>query len=136
MLISILCLIPLIVALAYRFGRPYLIKQRTKNVGEWPETQATIQSAKMELVERVGHLREELPFFTFSYIVDSEYYSGRFGLRVPEERANSLIRDWIDTRVGVRYDPNRPSIYCLPDELSVDGFRVSTVRECELASEH
>jgi hypothetical protein len=90
----------------------------------------------MELVERVGHLRERLPFFAFSYVVDSEYYSGRFGLRVAEDRANTLMRELVGTKITVRYDPKRPSVFSLPDELSVDGFRVSTVPEVDLASQH
>ena len=90
----------------------------------------------MEMVERIGHLREELPFFTFSYVVENEYYSGRFGLRVPEDRASTLIREWINTKITVRYDPKRPSVFSLSDEMSVDGFRVNTVPEVDLASQH
>ena len=73
----------------------------------------------MELVERVGHIKEDVPFFDFSYIVESEYYSGRFGLGVPEDRATSLMREWINTKIALKYDPNHPSVYRLPDELSV-----------------
>jgi hypothetical protein len=90
----------------------------------------------MELVERIGHIREEVPFFSFSYVVESEYYSGRFGLRVPEDRATTLMRDWIDTKIALQYDPMRPSVYRLPDELQVDGFRRGTVPESDLASRH
>ena len=136
MLINILSIIAVAAALLYRFGRPYMIKRRLKDAADWPQTEATIQSAEMELVERVGHLRERIPFFAFSYVVDNEYDSGRFGLRVGEDRDSALVREWIDTKVAVRYDPGRPSIFSLPDELSVDGFRVSTVPETELASQH
>ena len=90
----------------------------------------------MELVERPGHLRAELPFFDFSYVVNNEYCSGRFGIRVAEDRASNPIREWIDTKIIVRYDPERPSIFALPDELSVDGFRVKTVQESDLVSKH
>jgi hypothetical protein len=38
--------------------------------------------------------------------------------------------------VNVSYDPERPDIFCVPDELSVDGFRIKTVTETELVSEH
>jgi hypothetical protein len=125
-----------VAALLYRFGRPYMIKRRLKGADDWPETEATIQSAEMEIVERVGHLREKLPFFAFSYVVDNEYSSGRFGLRVAEDRASTLMKEWGDTKITVRYDPKRPSVFSLPDELSVDGFRVSTVPEIDLASKH
>jgi hypothetical protein len=136
MLINTLAIIAVAAALFYRFGRPYLAKRRLKDAADWPETEATIQSAKMELVERIGHLREELPFFVFSYVVNSEYHSGRFGLRAAKDRMSSLVRDWVGTKITVRYDPKRPSVYCLPDELPVDGIRVGTVPEIDLASEH
>src|ERR1035437_5562425 len=132
MLIKILSVIAVAAALLYRFGRPYIIKRRLNDAADWPETEATIQSAEMELVERVGHLREKLPFFAFSYVVDNEYYPGRFGLRIAEDRASTLMREWVDTKITVRYDPKRPSVFSLPDELSVDGFRVSTVPEIDL----
>jgi len=136
MLIEVLSIIAVGAAFVYRFGPSMLDSRRTKDAADWPETQATIQSAKMALVERVGHLRKEVPFFAFSYVVDDEYYSGQFGLRVDEERAAALMRDWVDTKVGVRYDPAQPSIFCIPDEMSVDGARVGTVREFELVSRH
>ena len=136
MLINILAIIVVGSALIYRFGPAYLRKRRTKDAADWPETEATIQSAGMELIERVGHIREEVPFFAFSYVVQGEYYSGRFGLRVPEDRATSLMREWINTKIALQYDPNRPSVYRIPDELSVDGFRRGTVPETDLASRH
>ena len=129
-------MIVVVAALMYRFVRPAIIKGRTIGAADWPESEATIQSGDMELVERVGHIRENLPFFAFSYVVDNEYYSGRFGLRVAEDRANSLIREWIDAKISVRYCPGRPSIFSLHDELSVDGLQVSTVPETDLVSEH
>ena len=136
MVIKIVSLVVVVAALLYRFGRLYMFKWRIKDAAGWPETDATIQSAEMESVERVGHLREELPFFTFSYVIDNEYYSGRFGLRVPEDRASTLMREKVNTKITVRYDPKRPSVFSLPDEMSVDGFRVNTVPEIDLVSQH
>jgi len=136
MLLKTLSVVIVAAALLYRFGRLYIFKQKTADTSDWPKTEATIQSAAMELVERVGHLREELPFFTFSYVVDQEYYSGRFGLRVAEDRARVLMRDWINTKITVQYDSKKPSVFSLPDEVSVDGYRVSTVPEVELVSQH
>jgi hypothetical protein len=136
MLIQVLSVIVVAAALLYRFGSLYMFKRRIEDAVDWPETEATIQSANMDIVERVGHLRENLPFFALSYVVDGEYYSGRFGLRVSEDRASTLMREWVGTKVTVRYDPKRPSVFSLPDELSVDGYRVSTVPEVDLASQH
>lgn len=136
MVLKIVSLIAVLAALLYRFGRLYLSKWRIKNAADWPEAEAIIQSAELELVERVGHFRERLPFFTFSYLCDSQYYSGRFGLRVPEDQASAVMRERVNTKITVRYDPNRPSVFCLPEELSVNGFRVNTVPEIDLASQH
>ncbi len=132
----ILAIVAVAVALLYRFGRPYLKKRQTRNFADWPDSEATVQSGNMELVERAGHFRERVPFFDFSYVVGGEYYSGRFGLRTDEDRGNRLITEWIGTKVNVRYNPERPSVFYVPDELPVDGFRISTVPETELASEH
>jgi hypothetical protein len=112
-LVNILAIVVLGAALLYRFGKPYVAKRRTRNVAEWPVTEATIQSGKMELVERVGHLRERVPSFGFSYSVQSEYYSGRFGLRVEEDRGMTLVREWVGSKINVRFDPERPDIFCL-----------------------
>lgn len=136
MVIKALSIILVAAALLYRFGRLYMFKRRLKDAADWPETEATIQSAEMDIVERVGHLPERLPFFAFTYVVDSEYYSGRFGLRVAEDRASAVMKEWVGTRITVRYDPKRPSVFSPPDELSVDGFRVDTVPEIDLASQH
>lgn len=136
MLLKTLSVIVVAAALLYRFGSLYIFKQRMKGAADWPETEGIIQSANMEMVERIGHLREELPFFTFSYVVENEYYSGRFGLRVPEDRASTLMREWVNTKINVRCDPKRPSVFSLSDEMPVDGFRVSTVPEIDLASHH
>ena len=131
-----LSLIAVAAAFLYSFGRLYMAKRRIRDAADWPEAEATIQSAEMEIVARLGHQREELPFFSFSYVVDNEYYSGRFGLRVAEDQSDVLLRELIDTKVTVHYDPKRPSVFSLPDELAVEGFRVSTVPEIDLASEH
>lgn len=135
-LVNILAIIVVGAALLYRFGKPYIAKRQTRNAAEWPVTEATIQSGKMELVESIGHLRQRVPFFDFSYLVEGEYSSGRFGLRVEENRGTTLIRKWVGARIEIRYDPKHPDVFSVPDELSIDGFRISTVNETELVSEH
>jgi hypothetical protein len=136
MILKIAALIVVVAALLYRFGRLYLYKRRIKNAADWPDTDAIIQSAKMEPVERIGQFREILPFFAFSYVINGEYFTGRFGLRVPEDRANTVMKEWINNKINVQYDPKRPSVFCLPEVLSVDGLRVDTVPEVDLASKH
>jgi hypothetical protein len=136
MVIKVIALIVLVAALLYRFGSLYFFKWRRKDAVDWPETEAIIQSAKMEIVERIGHLREKLPYFVFSYMVDNEYYFGRFGLCVLEDQVSTVMKEWVNTKITVQYDPNHPSVFSLPDEMSVDGYRVSTVSEIDLASKH
>jgi hypothetical protein len=118
------------VVVVVAFGRvyaAYVEKNRLKGAVDWPEAEATIRSGNVRLVGRGGHRTQKLPFFAFSYEVDGEYYSGRFGLQVDEERAGQLSRDLVDTKITVRYDPKRPETYCLPEELPVEGYRVSVV---------
>ena len=136
MLVSLAVVAVVAAASLYRFGRPYVMAQRAKSAADWPEAEATIHGGTMELIERVSHFRERVPIFQFSYVVDREYYSGRFGLRVDEERGNTLVRELIGTKVKVRYDPERPATFFVPEELPVHGFRISTVAETELSSQH
>jgi hypothetical protein len=53
-----------------------------------------------------------------------------------EDRTNTLIGEWVDTKIAIRNDPQLPSIFSLPDEMSVDGFQISAVREIDLVSQH
>lgn len=122
----IIVLIAILVGLIGRF----IYWRRMRGSIDWPETQATLQSGEEGFVKQ-GYTSERLPFFDFSYVVNGEYYSGRFGLRVTEDRTDELLRDLTDTKITIGYDPRHPSVFRLPDELSVEGFRVEVLRDSE-----
>ena len=66
MLLKTLSVIVVAAALLYRFGSLYIFKQRIKGAADWPETEGIIgiiQSANMEMVERIGHLQGRTPVF-------------------------------------------------------------------------
>jgi hypothetical protein len=90
--------------------------KQVDNAREWPAVEATIQSAE---IERIGGGRNapHLPCFAFSYVVDGEYYSGRFALSVKGDQADSLTKEMIDRKFSVNYDPARPSFFFIPDDI-------------------
>src|ERR1700761_2166873 len=90
-----------IVILMVLVGR-FMYWRRMRGSIDWPETEATIQSGDTELV-RYGMINERLPFFDFSYMISGEVCSGRFGLRVTEDRTDTLTRDLIGTKITIGY---------------------------------
>ena len=81
-------------------------------------------------METVGSGRSAviLPCFAFSYVVNEEYYSGRFSLSGCDGRSATLIREMIDKRITVHYDPNKPESYMIPEEM-IEGCPVGRVRD-------
>lgn len=62
--------------------------------------------------EVTGQIRtEKLPCFVFTYVVNGEYFSGRFALRGAEDREDILMKDLIGTKVAVYYNPMQPSAF-------------------------
>jgi hypothetical protein len=93
---------------------------------EWPTTKAIVQSGALEGTRESG--RVVLPTFAFSYQVSGHYYGGRFCLirkrRYPGKTpVESLIRQMIGRKILLRYDPNRPEAWFIPDE-TIDGCKV------------
>ena len=60
-------------------------KRRVDEAKSWPSTEATIQSGGIEEINS-GRSTFERPVFAFSYVVDGEYYSGRFALLAKGDR--------------------------------------------------
>ena len=87
--------------------------------------EATIQSAGMEIV---GGGREKvwLPCFAFSYVVDGEYYSGRFSLWGCDDRSATLIRELVDKKLKVHYDPKKPSDFLIAED-TIEGCIVNRI---------
>jgi hypothetical protein len=99
--------------------------RRAAQARNWPSTEATIQLAKIEAV-RNGRFSEDLPCFAFSYVVDGEYYSGRFALSAKGDRADALIKEMVGKKLTVRYNPKRPASYFIPDD-AIEGCEVHLV---------
>ena len=91
----------------------------------WPSTEATIQSAGIESIG-TGRYRVELPCFAFSYVVDGECYSGRFALEAKGDRADALVKELLNKKLTMQYNPKVPSSYFITDEW-IEGCDVRLV---------
>lgn len=100
--------------------RQHKVMQRA---AQWLLVEATIESGSLEGTRETAKVL--LPTFAFSYRVSDQYYSGRFSLRafLPTSRVESLISQMIGRKLLVRYDPERPEAWFIPDE-SIDGYKV------------
>ena len=96
---------------------------RIQKARGWPSTEATIQSADVEVASTYRHGVLRLPVCSFSYIVNGEYYSGRFTVLANLGESESLVERMIDRKFSVRYNPRRPSVYFIPDGR-IDGREV------------
>jgi hypothetical protein len=99
-------------------------QKRVEEAANWPTTEATINSAEFQ--EFQGSSRREIhlyPCFEFYYVVNGDYYSGRFGLAVEGEPADRLSREMIDKKLTVSYKSTQPSKFYIPDEM-MNGYEV------------
>lgn len=101
----------------------YRQRKITQKAAQWVPVEATIESGSLEGTQETGRI--VLPTFSFSYKVSDQYYSGRFSLeaRFPKSRAESLIGQMIGRKLLLRYDPERPERWFIPDEC-IDGYKV------------
>jgi hypothetical protein len=97
-------------------------KREVDRAREWPQTEATVETAALEPVTEGRYTL--LPTCSFSYRVAGEIYSGRFSLvrprTVPRE---SLLLQMAARKLQVHYDPEHPEIWFIPDEL-IEGCKV------------
>jgi len=91
--------------------------KREEEAQSWPTTEATVQSSAMETVAS-GRSAVILPCFAFSYVVNGEYYSGRFSLSEASDRSATLLREMIDKKLTVHYNPTKPQDFLLPEVMS------------------
>ncbi|HUD13478.1 MAG TPA: hypothetical protein VMQ56_07465 [Terracidiphilus sp.] len=102
-------------------GLSKLLQRRTRT---WPKTSATIDSAKMEIMELDAKTDIVLPCFAFSYVASGENHSGRFSLFTDEqEEGESMARKMIRRTIEIQYNPRRPSIWYIPEKM-IDGYEV------------
>jgi hypothetical protein len=94
-----------------------------QQAGRWSSVEATIESGALEGTRETGKV--VLPTFAFSYQVSEDRYSGRFSLRanVSKTLAESMIDQMIGRKILLRYDPDHPEAWFIPDE-SIDGYKV------------
>lgn len=98
-------------------------KRREAKAKTWPSAQATVQMGTMEVVFKSRSVTMTLPCFAFSYVVNGEYYVGRFALGAKGEKAARLVREMEDRTFLVHYDPENPTRFYLPYQ-SIEGSRL------------
>ena len=103
--------------------RLYRNRNREREAATWPRAAAIIQSAGLEYVHSGGRSPVERPCFAFSYVVNGEYYSGRFSLPGDDDRSATLIRELIDRKLTVKYDPQNPSDFRIVDTM-IEGCNI------------
>ena len=115
---------PLVVLIPLAVLVVWLIRKtdRLETANSWPICEGTIQSAGMEMIGR-GRRAIVLPCFAFSYVVNGEYHSGRFALSARDEKASALIRELVNKKLTIHFDPEHPSTYFIPVEL-IEGCQV------------
>ncbi len=90
----------------------------------WPTAQAKIQHAEFQ---EFGGSRNSpshsYPCFEFCYVVNGEYYFGRFGLGVEGELADNVVSGMKGRELAVSYNPAQPQQFYIADEL-MDGYEV------------
>ncbi len=89
------------------------------NTAEWLETEGTIQSAAIERLDK----NVWYPGFAFSYVVDGEYYSGKFFLKADDARSEDLIRNLIHNKLSIQYNPDDPGEWYIAE---------NTIGSCEI----
>ncbi|HKF49795.1 MAG TPA: hypothetical protein VKB38_20710 [Terracidiphilus sp.] len=95
-----------------------------EEAADWPTTEATVQQTEVqEFIVNNRRDVHEYPCFTFSYVVNDDYYSGVFGLAVEGEPADRLRREMIDKKFALNYKPTEPAEYYIADEM-MDGYEM------------
>ncbi len=113
--LSVVLLLVLLAVLAFLIGRVVWRKKRAETAKAWPTTEATVQSGEEVIAStRGGDLT--IFCFTFSYVVNGEYYSGRFELLPDSGSSEAVISRMKDRKFQVHYDPAKPETYHFSDE--------------------
>jgi len=95
-------------------------RRSVEEAGTWPIAEATVESGAPE---RATDTRAIVLSFAFSYQVAGAYYSGRFGLIPTNTDSEALIDRVIGRKLQVRYNPLRPEVWFIADEL-IEGCKV------------
>ena len=103
-----------LVAVAGLIGRIVWLRKRARTAQIWPTTDATIQSGEQFISSGRGGVI--ILSFTFSYVVDAEYYSGRFELIPESGSADGVLSRVKDRKVRIHYDPAKPATYYISEK--------------------
>jgi hypothetical protein len=101
----------------YWIARFVLKMWRLNRSRHWPTTEATIQSAEIEVVNSGKYIKSKLPCFAFTYSVNEETFSGRFSLEAWGEQAERSLKELLDRKLTVQYDPRKPEFWHIPSEV-------------------
>jgi hypothetical protein len=101
--------------------------KREQQSQSWPSTEATIQSAEMVTIEGRGGSTPVL-CGAFSYVVNGEYYSGKFSIWECDDLSAAFVREMIGKKLNVHYDPIKPSSYSIRDEL-IEGCPIGLLQD-------
>jgi uncharacterized protein DUF3592 len=120
---AVVAVVALCVAIAAWIMSWYRQRKLVQQAAQWVPIEATIESGALEGTRETGKV--VLPTFAFSYQVSGESYSGRFSLRanVSKESAESMIDQMIGRRIFLRYDPDHPEKWFIPDD-AIEGYKV------------
>lgn len=97
---------------------------RVRRTRKWPTATATIDSAKLEVMELDDKNDIMLPCFAFSYVAAGGNHSGRFSLFTNgEEEGEALARKMVKRELQIQYDPRHPSTWFIQDK-KLEGYEV------------
>jgi Protein of unknown function (DUF3592) len=101
----------------------YRTRKLVQRAGQWLPVEGKIESGALEGTHESGKV--VVPTFAFSYQVSEQYYSGHFSLRANLSKvlAESMIDQMIGRKLLLRYDPDHPEVWFIPDEL-INGYEV------------
>lgn len=94
---------------------------RFRRAHSWPSAQGTIVSV-VARSSGGGHSQRWAGEFTYTYIVDGQYFSGFHRIKTrSERRAEELISGWKGRTIVVRYSPTKHDISILLKDDQVGG---------------
>jgi hypothetical protein len=91
-------------------------ESQAQSAKTWPMTEATVQSGEMETVASSRGGDVTIPCFSVSYVVNDEYYSGRFRLLPDFGFCDAVLNKMKDHKFQTHYDPSKPEAYYIPGE--------------------
>jgi hypothetical protein len=95
-------------------------QSRIESAKQWPVTEATIESGKLE---RATEGRIVLPTFAFSYHVNGEYYAGRFSLIPQGAPSEDIIQRLVGRKLQIHYKASTPDSWFIA-QAQIEGCDV------------